>query len=147
MADDSETLEVKDSPSVSPSVSISFLNLSQYHSITNFLQYLEVNCTSSSKIRRFSAGTEAGFALHLINKKLDDGLPVASYIEAVKEGEEPVSFGPNSVLVCYGHGWKLQTVTEPEGARARGRSIRRTINHESSPLVCLPFSIVSGFIF
>ncbi|MFS7908566.1 hypothetical protein Hanom_Chr01g00084681 [Helianthus anomalus] len=115
MADDSKTLEVKDSPSVSPS-------------------YLEVNCTSSSKIRRFSAGTEAGFALHLINKKLDDGLPVASYIEAVKEGEEPVSFGRNSVLVCYGHGWKLQTVTEPEGARARRRSIRRTINRESSPL-------------
>ncbi|KAF5823524.1 hypothetical protein HanRHA438_Chr01g0040131 [Helianthus annuus] len=114
MADDSETPKVKDSPSVSQS-------------------YLEVNCTSSSKIRRFSAGTEAGFALHLINKKLDDGLPVASYIEAVKEGEEPVSFGRNSVLVCYGHGWKLQTVTEPEGARARGR-IRRTINHESSPL-------------
>lgn len=79
------------------------------------LQYVEVNCTSSSKIRRFSAGTEAGFALNLINRKLDDGLPMAVYIESVKEGEEPVSFGPNSVLVCYGNGWKLQTVTEAEG--------------------------------
>ncbi|KAI3826234.1 hypothetical protein L1987_00279 [Smallanthus sonchifolius] len=115
MADNNETLEVKDSPSVSPS-------------------YLEVNCRSSSKIRRFSVGTEAGFALNLINRKLDDGLPLALYIESVKEGEEPVSFGPNSVLVCYGHGWKLQTITEAEGgARARA-SIRRTIKHESSPL-------------
>ncbi|KAI3683744.1 hypothetical protein L1987_84258 [Smallanthus sonchifolius] len=115
MADNSETLEVKDSPSVSPS-------------------YLEVNCTSSSKIRRFSVGTDAGFALNLINRKLDDGLPLALYIESVKEGEEPVSFGSNSVLVCYGHGWKMQTVTEAEGgARARA-SIRRTTKHESSPL-------------
>ncbi|XP_076901169.1 uncharacterized protein LOC143555518 isoform X6 [Bidens hawaiensis] len=58
---------------------------------------------------------------------------MALYIEAVKEGQEPVSFGPNSLLVSYGHGWKLQTVTEPQGARARA-SVRRTTNHESSPL-------------
>ncbi|KAL8204878.1 hypothetical protein R6Q57_010501 [Mikania cordata] len=114
MADDSENQEPKDSPSISPS-------------------YLEVNCRSSSKIRRFSAGTEAGFALNLINRKIDDGLPLALYIESVREGEEPVSFGPNSVLLCYGHGWKLQTVIEAEGARARA-SVRRTTSHESSPL-------------
>ncbi|XP_076901166.1 uncharacterized protein LOC143555518 isoform X3 [Bidens hawaiensis] len=59
---------------------------------------------------------------------------MALYIEAVKEGQEPVSFGPNSLLVSYGHGWKLQTVTEPQvGARARA-SVRRTTDTESSPL-------------
>nr|XP_029122897.1 uncharacterized protein LOC105053259 isoform X2 [Elaeis guineensis] len=74
-------------------------------------EFLEVTCMSSSKVRRFAAGTEAGFALHLINRKLGIGLPAALYIEAVKEGEEPVSFGPNAVLVNYGKDWKLQTVT------------------------------------
>ncbi|KAL2249467.1 UNVERIFIED_CONTAM: hypothetical protein Sindi_2420400 [Sesamum indicum] len=85
--------------------------------------FLEVVCKSSGKIRRFSVGTEAGFAVKLINKKLlnydggggGNGL-LASYIEAVKEGEEePVSFGPSSLLVDYGRGWKLQTVIEPHG--------------------------------
>ncbi|OVA11557.1 hypothetical protein BVC80_1017g15 [Macleaya cordata] len=74
--------------------------------------FLEVTCKSSGKVRRFAGGTESRFALYLINKKLDIGLPPALYIEAVKEGEEPVNFGPTSVLVDYGHGWKLQTVTE-----------------------------------
>ncbi|KAJ9559096.1 hypothetical protein OSB04_013710, partial [Centaurea solstitialis] len=99
------------------------------------IQYLEVNCTSSSKIRRFSVGTEAGFAVNLINRKIDDdGLPMALYIEAVKEGEEPISFGPNSVLMCHGHGWKLQTVTEPQGGARARPSVRRTNKYESSPL-------------
>jgi hypothetical protein len=75
---------------------------------------VEVICTASGKTRRFSDGTEAGFALHLMNKKLEKegifGIPLASHIEAVKEGEEPVSFGPNSLLVNYGLGWKLQTI-------------------------------------
>ncbi|PIN08080.1 hypothetical protein CDL12_19339 [Handroanthus impetiginosus] len=84
--------------------------------------FLEVVCKSSGKIRRFSVGTEAGFAVNLINKKLlndNDGggnCLLASHIEAVKEGEEePVSFGPNSLLVGYGSGWKLQTVIESHG--------------------------------
>lgn len=74
---------------------------------------MEVKCKSSSKIRRFAEGTEAGFAVSLINRKLDKGAPKALHIEAIKEGdEEPISFGPSSVLVDYGHGWKLQTVTK-----------------------------------
>ncbi|KAJ8630860.1 hypothetical protein MRB53_024183 [Persea americana] len=72
--------------------------------------FLEVACRSSGKLRRFAAGAEAGFALNLINRKLGAGTQPSLYIEAVKEGEEPVSFGPNSVLVNYGEGWKLQTV-------------------------------------
>ncbi|XP_034694654.1 uncharacterized protein LOC117921020 isoform X2 [Vitis riparia] len=78
--------------------------------------FVEVMCKSSGRTRRFAAGTEAGFAIYLINKKLDIGLPLALHIEAVKEGEEPVSFGPNAVLVDYGDGWKLETVTDVEFA-------------------------------
>ncbi|XP_072978998.1 uncharacterized protein [Typha angustifolia] len=74
-------------------------------------QFLEVSCKTSKKVRRFAAGTEARHALYMINRKLT-GAPPALYIEAIKEGEEPVSFGPNAILVNYGKGWKLQTVTE-----------------------------------
>lgn len=79
--------------------------------------FLEVICKSSGKARRFAAGTEAGFAVSLINRKLEIGTPPALHIEAAKEGEEPISFGPNSVLTDYGNGWRLQTVTEFEGLR------------------------------
>lgn len=77
-------------------------------------------CKSSGKIRRFSAGTETGFAVNLINKKLlsngGGNCLLATHIEAVKEGEEePVNFGPSSLLVDYGSGWKLQTVIESNG--------------------------------
>ncbi|KAL3632674.1 hypothetical protein CASFOL_025658 [Castilleja foliolosa] len=84
--------------------------------------FLEVLCKSSGKIRRFSVGTEAGFAVNLINKKLlnesgggGENVLMASYIEAVKEEEEHVSFGHSSLLVDYGPGWKLQTVCESHG--------------------------------
>lgn len=73
---------------------------------------MEIACKSSGKVRRFAAGTEAKFALYTINRKLNGGAHPALYIEAVKEGEEPVIFGPRTVLVNYGQGWKLQTVTE-----------------------------------
>lgn len=79
-------------------------------------QYLEVICKSSGKISRYAAGTKAGFAVNLINRKLGNGNPLALHIEAVKEGEEPINFGPNAVLVDYGKDWKLQTVTEVDYA-------------------------------
>ncbi|KAF8007459.1 hypothetical protein BT93_K1465 [Corymbia citriodora subsp. variegata] len=78
--------------------------------------FLEVACKSSGKRRRFAAGTEAGFAVRVMNKKLESGSPFALHIEAVKEGEEGVTFGPNSALVDYGSGWRLQTVTEVDYA-------------------------------
>ncbi|XP_022719949.1 uncharacterized protein LOC111277797 [Durio zibethinus] len=74
--------------------------------------FLEVICKSSGKKSRFAVGTKAGFAVSLINRKLGIGAPLALHIEAVKEGEEPISFGPDAVLVNYDNGWKLQTVTE-----------------------------------
>lgn len=83
------------------------------------LPFVEVICSASGKTRRFSFGTEAGFAVNLINKTLLKegllGLPFASHIEAVKEGEEAVSFGPNSLLVNYGHGWKLRSAIDFDG--------------------------------
>ncbi|CAL5435583.1 unnamed protein product [Camellia sinensis] len=97
------------------------------------LPIVEVICKSSGKTRRFAAGTEAGFAVSLINRKLDGG-PMALHIEAVKEGEEPVSFGPNSVLVEYGDGWKLQTVTGVEGIW-KAESNRATIGRIRSAVI------------
>ncbi|CAM8891731.1 unnamed protein product [Rhodiola kirilowii] len=82
--------------------------------------YLEVDCKSSGKVRRFAAGTKAGFALQVMNKKLVYGTQPGLLIEAVKEGEEPVTFGPNALLVDYGKGWKLQTVCESEGVKNGG---------------------------
>ncbi|KAL9436365.1 hypothetical protein AB3S75_022421 [Citrus x aurantiifolia] len=78
--------------------------------------FLEVTCRSSGKKTRYAAGTKSSFAVNLINRKLDLGSPLALHIEAVKEGEEPVNFGPDAVLVDYGTGWKLQTVTEVDYA-------------------------------
>ncbi|KAJ6360243.1 hypothetical protein OIU77_004278 [Salix suchowensis] len=72
---------------------------------------LEVICKGLGKTSRFAAGTKAGFAVSLINRKLDIGSPFVLHIEAVKDREEPISFGPDAVLVDYGNGWKLQTVT------------------------------------
>ena len=80
-------------------------------------QFIEVKCRSSGKTRRFAVGTDAGFALSLINRTLMGAAtatppPLALHIEAFKEKEEPIAFGPNSLLVQYGHGWQLQTRTE-----------------------------------
>lgn len=75
-------------------------------------QFLEVTCRSSGKVWRFAAGTEAGFAVYLINRRQQDRTPPAFLIEAVKEGEEPVNFGPKAALANYGEGWKLKTATE-----------------------------------
>ena len=53
---------------------------------------------------RFAARTRTDYALLLMDKSLALG------IEAVKEGEEPIKFGPESFLTNYGPGWSLQTI-------------------------------------
>ncbi|XP_074582159.1 uncharacterized protein LOC141838551 [Curcuma longa] len=95
---------------------------------TQPLPFLEVYCRSSGKVRRFAAGTAAGYALLVINKKLDAGDYPALLIEAAKEGEEPVVFGPNAVLINYGKGWKLQTVTAEGYEEAIGEHQRSKIS-------------------
>lgn len=77
-------------------------------------QFLEVKCRSSGEVRRFAFGTTARYALHAVNRKLAPGAPAALHVEAVKDGEEPVSFGPAAPLADYGDGWKLQTITEQD---------------------------------
>ncbi|XP_066341391.1 uncharacterized protein [Miscanthus floridulus] len=73
--------------------------------------FLEVTCRSSGKVQRFTAGMTARCALHAINRKLEPGAPSALHVEAVRDDEEPVSFGPSAALADYGRGWRLQTVT------------------------------------
>ncbi|KAM3288427.1 hypothetical protein P3S67_021857 [Capsicum chacoense] len=85
--------------------------------------FVEVICKCTGKTWRFAAGTEAKFALKFINSSSVDSTlakPPATYIEAVKDGEVPVIFGPNSTLVNYGKGWKLQPVTETATSFSRG---------------------------
>ncbi|KAJ4835763.1 hypothetical protein Tsubulata_005139 [Turnera subulata] len=85
---------------------------------------LEVKCKSLNKTFRFAAGTKAGFAVSLINRKLGSGSPLVSHIEAVKDEEEPISFGPDAVLVDYGSGWMLQTATESDYGGGRAEPVR-----------------------
>ncbi|XP_010521500.1 PREDICTED: uncharacterized protein LOC104800403 [Tarenaya hassleriana] len=74
--------------------------------------FAEVSCKISGKNYRFASGTKAEFAVALINRKLGLVNPRVIYIEAVKEGEEPISFGPHADLVDYGHDWKLNAVND-----------------------------------
>ncbi|KAG8372303.1 hypothetical protein BUALT_Bualt12G0052200 [Buddleja alternifolia] len=75
-------------------------------------------CTlrQSANIFNFGGNLCAKFVEKLINDGGGGNGLLVSHIEAVKGGgEEPVSFGPNSLLVHYGSGWKLQTVVESIG--------------------------------
>ncbi|XP_078430844.1 maltase-glucoamylase, intestinal protein [Wolffia australiana] len=81
---------------------------------TSFAQFVEVLCKSTEKTWRFALGTTAGWALEQMNRSLRHGLPQGFFIVAVKEGEEQVVFGPSAVLSLFGHGWRLQTVTDED---------------------------------
>ncbi|XP_004489654.1 uncharacterized protein [Cicer arietinum] len=77
--------------------------------------FIEVTCRSTGKTVRFAAGTDAGFAVSLINRKLKGLNQLATHIEAVKDGEqeeeeETIAFGPTAILSNFGENWKLQTV-------------------------------------
>jgi hypothetical protein len=76
--------------------------------------FLEVFCEVSGKDYRFTTGTKAEFAVSVINRKLGSLKPRVIYIEAAKEGEEPISFGDNASLLNYGLGWKLKTVVDAD---------------------------------
>eukprot|EP00258_Populus_trichocarpa_P022768 XP_024438787.1 uncharacterized protein LOC7482379 isoform X6 [Populus trichocarpa] len=94
--------------------------------------FLEVICKSLGKTSRFAAGTKAGFAVSLINRKLDVGAPFVLHIEAVKDGEEPISFGPDAVLVDYGNDWKLQTFTVLDYGVRQAEHFQRIPKQQSS---------------
>ncbi|XP_031477018.1 uncharacterized protein LOC116248391 [Nymphaea colorata] len=114
--------------------------------------YIVVNCKASGKVTRFAAGTEAGFAVRMINKKLDIGIAPASHIEAVKGEEEPISFGHTAVLVDYGEGWKLQTVHEDADHEIRRvgsfeRRVHGGMGTSSSTIFQQKRTIATGFEF
>ncbi|KAG9157145.1 hypothetical protein Leryth_019095 [Lithospermum erythrorhizon] len=81
--------------------------------------FIQIFCQTSGKNTRFAPGTKAGFALTFMNNKLIQiqtktrtHLPFSSHIESVKDGEEPIVFGPTATLVDFGHGWKLMSVSD-----------------------------------
>ncbi|CAK8533065.1 unnamed protein product [Lathyrus sativus] len=98
-------------------------------------QYLEVNCRTSGKILRFAPGTDAGFAVALINRKRKGTVPLVTHIEAVKDGEEEeaIAFGPSAILSNFGEGWKLQTVLSSEQIKGPIQGMaKQTLKHASN---------------
>ncbi|KAL3683934.1 hypothetical protein R1sor_001956 [Riccia sorocarpa] len=74
--------------------------------------------TPDGTVRRFARGTKACFAIERINNRIEDSNVRVDTIEAVKEGEESVEFGPDSELVSYGKDWKLHAVCHSCSAEA-----------------------------
>ncbi|KAL2629397.1 hypothetical protein R1flu_014083 [Riccia fluitans] len=68
-------------------------------------------------VRRFAAGTKAGFAVERINCKIGDSKMKVVMIEAIKAGEQTVEFGPDAELVSYGKGWRLRAVSDQSNCK------------------------------
>lgn len=120
--------------------------------------FLEVTCRSSGEVRRFAAGTTARYALHAVNRKLPPGSPAALHVEAAKDGEEPVCFGPTAPLADYGRGWRLQTVTEQDapgthhdakkqGGEAKGARDREALRKKGASVYLAKIVLAFVFIF
>ncbi|KAI4965255.1 uncharacterized protein LOC123452227 [Hordeum vulgare subsp. vulgare] len=120
--------------------------------------FLEVTCRSSGEVRRFAAGTTARYALHAVNRKLAPGSPAALHVEAAKEGEEPVCFGPTAPLADYGRGWRLQTVTEqdahhhvppppPPGGEGKGARERELLRKKGASVYLAKIGLAFVFLF
>lgn len=75
------------------------------------MQFVEVIGPDGKK-KRFAKGTRAGFAVERFNKLIpNDSKPVVC-IQAFKEGEEPIEYGPDVELILYDQAWTLQSVSE-----------------------------------
>ncbi|EOA17536.1 hypothetical protein CARUB_v10005887mg [Capsella rubella] len=85
--------------------------------------FLEVFCEVSGKEYRFTTGTKAKFAVSVINRKLGLLKSRVVFIEAVKEGEEPISFGDDASLVSYGDGWKLKAMVDADFAETERNNL------------------------
>ncbi|KAG6430921.1 hypothetical protein SASPL_108995 [Salvia splendens] len=78
-----------------------------------------LHCISSVLTVSFCLNCEETEGLHFISVRIWNRL-LATHIDAVKEGEEePVSFGPTSLLVNYGSDWKLHTVVDSNGYKGQ----------------------------
>ncbi len=75
------------------------------------VQFVEISGPGGMK-KRFATGTKASFAVDRFNSVLKDpNLPVVC-IAAVKEGEDPIEFGPDVELILFDATWTLQIVQE-----------------------------------
>jgi hypothetical protein len=73
--------------------------------------FVEISGPDGMK-KRFATGTKASFAVDRFNSVLKDpNLPVVC-IAAVKEGEDPIEFGPDVELILFDATWTLQIVQE-----------------------------------
>jgi hypothetical protein len=77
-----------------------------------WLQFVEV-LGPDGRRKRFAEGTRAGFIVQRFNKlNPSDTHPVVC-IQAHKEGEEPIEYGPEVELrILHDKSWTLQTVSE-----------------------------------
>lgn len=92
-------------------------NVSRVHGV----QYVEVWGPDKSS-RRFAIGTRASFAVDRFNKKLVDAVKPVVCVEAYKEGEDPVEFGPDAPLMAMCT-WDLRVVQEGTDARAQSQKL------------------------
>lgn len=76
------------------------------------MQYVEV-WGPDGRPRRFAPGTRSSFAVERFNKKLVDAVKPVVCVEAYKEGEDPVEFGPDAELMSMCT-WDLRVVQEGE---------------------------------
>ena len=74
------------------------------------MQFVEV-WGPDGRSRRFAPGTRASFAVERFNKKLVDAVKPVVCVEAFKEGEDAVEFGPDAELVSMCT-WDLRVVQE-----------------------------------
>ncbi|CAM6039791.1 unnamed protein product [Sphagnum compactum] len=73
--------------------------------------FVEISGPNGMK-KRFATGTKTSFAVDRFNSILKDpNLPVVC-IAAVKEGEDPIEFGPDVELILFDATWTLQIVQE-----------------------------------
>lgn len=68
-------------------------------------------CGPDKSSRRFALGTRASFAVDRFNKKLVDAVKPVVCVEAFKEGEDPIEFGPDAPLMSMCT-WNLRVVQE-----------------------------------
>ncbi len=75
------------------------------------VQFVEISGPDGMK-KRFATGTKASFAVDRFNSILKDPNLSVVCIAAVKEGEDPIEFGPDVELILFDATWTLQIVQE-----------------------------------
>lgn len=77
-----------------------------------WLQFVEVLGPDAKK-KRFAEGTRAGFVVDRFNKLIPNDTKPVVCVQAHKEGEEPIEYGPEVELqILHDKSWALQSVSE-----------------------------------